>query len=122
MPARLTREEQHATRVAVAEAAAGGQLRLPEAVKTIRASLGLSQEAFGKLFKMTRRQISEIENGDGDPKLSTLSRIGRVFGFSVGFVPITKASVKDQQRGASAGVSSDRQIAHTSSPRPGRSG
>lgn len=87
MDSKLDRDQQRLLRQQLAEAAAGGELRLPDAIRSMRQALGLNQEQFGKLFKLTRRQISELENGGGDPKMSTLNKIGRAFGMSVGFVP-----------------------------------
>lgn len=49
--------------------------------------MGLTQEQFGKLFRLTRRQVSELETGAGNPTVETLNRIARAFGFTVGFVP-----------------------------------
>ncbi|MBF0392245.1 MAG: helix-turn-helix transcriptional regulator [Alphaproteobacteria bacterium] len=80
-------ETRRAARRALAEAAERGELRLPDAVRAMRRALDLNQQEFGRLFKLTRRQISELENAAGDPKLSTLTRIARVFGMGVGFVP-----------------------------------
>lgn len=87
MPSKLNRDQQRAARQALAEAAGRGELRLPDAIRAMRHALGLNQEEFGRLFKLTRRQVSELENGTGDPKLSTLTRLARTFGMSVGFVP-----------------------------------
>jgi len=87
MASKPDREQRHAAREALDEAARRGELRLPEAVRALRKSLGLSQEEFGRLARLTRRQVSEMENADGDPKLSTLARVGRIFGMTVGFVP-----------------------------------
>jgi len=81
------RDQQRAARLALVEAAQHGELRLPEAIREMRKALGLNQEQFGKMLKLTRRQVSELENADGDPKLSTLNRIGRVFGMAIGYVP-----------------------------------
>lgn len=36
--------------------------------------------------KLTKRQLAEIEAGTANPTLATLQRIGRLFGFGVGFV------------------------------------
>jgi DNA-binding XRE family transcriptional regulator len=47
----------------------------------------MKQEAFAKTLGLTRRQIAEIEAGTANPTLETLERIGRLFGFTVGFVP-----------------------------------
>ncbi|NUB17583.1 helix-turn-helix domain-containing protein [Azospirillum brasilense] len=87
MALRGGREEQRAAREALALAAQSGDLRLPDAVRRMRQAMGLSQEDFGRVFHLTRRQVSELETGKGDPKISTLNRLARVFGFTVGFVP-----------------------------------
>ena len=94
MAIKLDREQQRANRLALAEAAHRGGLRLPDAVREMRKALGLNQEQFGQILKLTRRQVSELENGEGDPKLSTLNRIGRVFGLSIGFVPKKQSAAK----------------------------
>ena len=78
---------RHAARQTLDEAARRGKLALPEAVRALRRALGLTQEEFGRLARLTRRQVSELENATGDPKLSTLTRIARIFGLTVGFVP-----------------------------------
>jgi DNA-binding XRE family transcriptional regulator len=62
-------------------------LRLPGAVVEIRLALGLSQEEFAKAFKITRRNLSNIENGRGNPSLETLEKIGRPLGLVLGYVP-----------------------------------
>ena len=69
------------------ERARKADLRLPYAVADSRKSFGLMQEEFARLLSMTRRQIAEIETGKANPTLETLEKIGRLFGFVVGFVP-----------------------------------
>lgn len=49
----------------------------------------MAQQEFAKALSLTRRQIAEIEAGAANPTLETLDKIGRVFGFSVGFVQKT---------------------------------
>ena len=85
---RMTREETLEARRLLAERAASGELRLPEAVTAIRHTLGMTQEQFGKAFRLTRRQVSDLETGAGNPTAETLNRIAKPFGFAVGFVPI----------------------------------
>lgn len=82
-----TKEEVLENRRTLAERASNGDLRLPDAVKEIRKGLGLTQEEFAKILSLTRRQIAEIEAGAANPTLETLTKIGRLFGFSVGFIP-----------------------------------
>ncbi len=95
MPARPDPAARHAARQALDEAARRGELALPEAVRALRRALGLSQEEFGRLARLTRRQVSELENGAGDPKLSTLTRLARIFGLTVGFVPLPRPNVQN---------------------------
>ncbi|PST22250.1 XRE family transcriptional regulator [Mesorhizobium plurifarium] len=82
-----TKEEILQNRRTLAERARAGDLRLPEAVAEIRRGLGLTQNEFAKILSLTRRQIAEIEAGSANPTLETLVKIGRLFGFAVGFVP-----------------------------------
>ena len=49
----------------------------------------MTQEQFGKAFRLTRRQVSDLETGAGNPTAETLNRIAKPFGFTVGFVPRT---------------------------------
>ncbi len=83
----LTREEIRELRQRLRERASSADLRLPDAVLDIRKSLGLTQEKFAELTGITKRQIAEIETGKGNPTIDTLHKIGKLFGFSLGFVP-----------------------------------
>lgn len=82
-----TKEEILANRRTLAERARTGHLRLPGAVVEIRKGFGMTQEEFAKTLSLTRRQVAEIEAGTANPTLETLEKIGRLFGFGVGFVP-----------------------------------
>jgi len=81
------KNEVLSNRIMLAERASKADLRLPLAVAEIRKGFGLTQEEFAKLLSLTRRQIAEIETGKANPTLETLEKIGRLFGFVVGFVP-----------------------------------
>jgi transcriptional regulator with XRE-family HTH domain len=86
---KLTAEESRERRHLLADKAEAGELSLPDAVREARQAIGISQERFARLFGMTRRQIAEIERGEANPTLQTLQKIGKPFGFDVGFVPRT---------------------------------
>lgn len=88
----LTRDEKLARREDVRNRAAAGELRFPEAIRDIRHSLGMSQIDFASRFGLTRRQLIELEKGKANPTLETLEKIGRVFGFTVGFVMKSSSS------------------------------
>lgn len=82
-----TKDEILENRRRLAERARTGDLRLPDAVGEIRKGFGMTQEEFAKTLALTRRQIAEIESGSANPTLETMEKIGRLFGFSIGFVP-----------------------------------
>lgn len=81
-----TKNEILENRRVLAERARNSDLLLPEAVVEIRRGIGMTQEEFAKVLGLTRRQVAEIEAGASNPTLKTLQKIGRLFGFSVGFI------------------------------------
>ena len=89
-----TKEEIRDRRAAVAAKARSGQLRLPDAVAEMRHALELTQPEFAKLFRLTTRQVADIERGVANPTSETLQKIGRAFGFQVGFVPMKSTAPK----------------------------
>jgi transcriptional regulator with XRE-family HTH domain len=88
MPRRTpkTLAERNERRRAFVRAVENGGMPAGEAVREARFALDFTQEAFGKKFGLTRRQVAEIENGAANPTTATLNRIARPFGMTVGFV------------------------------------
>ncbi|HIJ38452.1 MAG TPA: helix-turn-helix transcriptional regulator [Rhodospirillaceae bacterium] len=86
----LTRDEKFDRREVIARRAADGSLVLPEAIRDIRNALGLTQADFADKFGLTRIQLIELEKGRANPTQETLARIGKPFGFVLGFVPKAK--------------------------------
>lgn len=82
-----SKEEVLENRRTLAERARCGDLRLPGGVAELRKGIGMSQDEFAKIIGLTRRQVAEIEAGAANPTLETLVKIGRLFGYAVGFVP-----------------------------------
>ena len=80
-------EEISAMRERLMERARAGALRYPLGVMEIRKTLGLTQVQFAKLLRMPRSQLAAIEQGNANPTMETMERIGRMFNFTVGFVP-----------------------------------
>ena len=72
----------------LADRARAGTLIFPSAVVDIRRSVGMNQTQFATVLGMSRRQIADIERGAANPTLETINKIGRLFGFTVGFVPV----------------------------------
>lgn len=84
---KLSRDEIRDLRKQLSARAVAADLRLPDAVLDMRKSLGLTQEKFADITGITKRQVAEIETGKGNPTLETLDKIGKLFGFSLGFIP-----------------------------------
>jgi len=58
----------------------------PETIRRMREVMRLSQARFGQVFGLTPRQVWELEAGAANPTLATLTRLGKPFGFQVGFI------------------------------------
>ena len=83
----LDEQQRLVLRRQLSEKARTGALALPGAIREMRLALGLTQEQFAGYFKLTRRQLQQMEADTGNPTIGTLRRIGHVFGFEVGYVP-----------------------------------
>ena len=70
------------------EAMENNALALGEAVRRMRRISGMSQKAYAtRIVGIAPRILAEIERGRGNPTVDTLNKIGRPFGYTVGFVP-----------------------------------
>lgn len=68
------------------EAIERGEISLGEAVKRMRKISGMNQKAFAqKIVGVSPRVLAEIELGRANPTVETLNKIGRAFGYEVGF-------------------------------------
>jgi DNA-binding XRE family transcriptional regulator len=68
------------------EAIERGEISLGEAVRSMRRISGMNQKAFAqKIVGVSPRVLSEIELGRANPTVETLNKIGRAFGYEVGF-------------------------------------
>ncbi|WP_348640598.1 helix-turn-helix transcriptional regulator [Agrobacterium sp. B1(2019)] len=84
---KLSRDEIRNLRKQLSARALAADLRLPDAVLDMRKSLGLTQGKFADITGITKRQVAEIETGKANPTIETLDKIGKLFGFSLGFIP-----------------------------------
>ena len=91
-----TREETTAAKRMLIKAIEGNELSLGEAVRRMREITGLSQKAYaGRIVGISTRILAEIELDRGNPTAETLDKIGRPFGYTVGFVPRTRTRSKN---------------------------
>ncbi|MFD1215897.1 helix-turn-helix domain-containing protein [Microbulbifer celer] len=83
MTAEQAREEKQRLREELAQ----GTVTLGDAVRRMRKITGMSQKEYArKIVGISPRILAEIEKDTGNPTLETLNKIGRPFGYQVGFV------------------------------------
>ncbi len=59
-----------------------------EAVRRMRKISGLNQKAYAeRIIGISPRILAEVERDEGNPTMETLNKMGRPFGYAVGFVP-----------------------------------
>ena len=76
---------------ALIEVINNNELTLGEAVRRMRKITGMSQKAYAEhIVGIAPRILAEIERDSGNPTVETLNKIGRPFGYTVGFVPKAK--------------------------------
>jgi putative transcriptional regulator len=86
-----TSEQGRELRARLHEDVERGGLPVAETVHRMREAMGLTQQRFGEVFKLTERQVWELENGKANPTIETLTRLGKPFGFQPGFVLVRRA-------------------------------
>lgn len=73
-----------------------GELTQGQALKKLRVEvLGLNQERYTQLVKVSRLTLSEIENDKGNYSVATLNQVFRPMGLEVGIVPIAKELLRE---------------------------
>lgn len=72
------------------EAIEQGELSIGQAVRRMRKITGMNQKDYARnIIGISPRILAEIERDAANPTLETLNKIGRPFGYQVGFVPKT---------------------------------
>lgn len=68
------------------------RLTIAEAIKAMRRISRLTQPEFAQHRGISLGALKQLEAGDGNPKVATLEKIGKIFGLEVGFVLPRKSS------------------------------
>ena len=61
-----------------------GHKRLGIKIKRLRSERGMTQESLAKRARISREYVARLELGQHDPGLSTLIRLAKALGISVG--------------------------------------
>jgi putative transcriptional regulator len=97
---KLADDQRRALRSKLHDAVEQGGYPWDQSIRHMRQALGLTQEQFAKLFKLTKRQVASFEAGTANPTVETLARIGRPFGFEPGYIrraPERSLHFRDEQ-------------------------
>lgn len=88
---RIEGQKRSEAKEAVLSLLADGQLSQGQALKTLRVEvLGLKQEQFARMVKVSRKTLSDVENDKGNYSVNTLNQIFRPFALKVGLVDMAK--------------------------------
>ena len=69
------------------DAIARGEISIGEAVRSMRKIIGMSQKDYARrIVGISPRVLAEIERDVANPTVETLNKIGRPFGYQIGFV------------------------------------
>lgn len=89
--AKRSHQDTAALKRELIEAIENHELSLGEAVRRMRKISGMSQKAYAEhIVGIAPRILAEVERNEGNPTVETLNKIGRPFGYTVGFVPKTR--------------------------------
>ncbi len=84
---KLTPDEFLARKDAFYSALEKGEMTIGEATKSMRQLLGMTQSEYAeKIVGVSRKVLSQIETGNGNPRLENLEKIGKPFGLKLAFV------------------------------------
>lgn len=88
--------ERTSLRNAILTQLLNGELSQGKALRKLRVEiLGLNQEQYSQLVKVSRITLSEIENDKGNYSVATLNQVFRPMGLEIGVVPIVKALLNE---------------------------
>ena len=76
-----------AAKLELMDAIDAGSLTIGQSVRAMRRISGMSQKEFShKIIGISTRVLAEIERDVANPTAESLNKIGRVFGYKIGFV------------------------------------
>lgn len=96
MKVKVTSAEYRALREQLQDDILNFRLSLPEACRRMRKTAGMTQPDFAKMLGIAPRSYADIERGQGNPRLDTLDKIARIFGFQVVFGPMPPVTGRDR--------------------------
>jgi transcriptional regulator with XRE-family HTH domain len=82
----LSREDTQALRDKLNELVPQERAGIPELVKTMRLITRKSQAEYARFCGVAPRVLADLEAGKGSPRVETLDKLLRPFGFQVGVV------------------------------------
>jgi len=89
---KLSAEDKRNVRETIADRLSAGEVTLGEAVRLMRLAVGMTQANYAKMVGVDIRVLIAVEKGQGNPRLDSLKKIARPYGFSVSLVKLAPRS------------------------------
>lgn len=94
--ATISTTERNSARNEILKALLYGEMTQGQALRKLRIEmLGVNQQQYMKMVKVSRQTLSNIENDKGNYSVEIINQVFKPFGFELGLVPISKALLKD---------------------------
>jgi len=84
-------EDLTALRLQLADDIKNSRLTLAESTRVMRKISGMTQIEYAALLKISPRILIDIENGHGNPRMSTLNKLAAPFGLEISFIKREKS-------------------------------
>ncbi|POY47498.1 helix-turn-helix domain-containing protein [Avibacterium paragallinarum] len=89
--ATISTTERNNVRNRIIKALLLGKMTQGQALRKLRIEmLGVNQQQYMKMVKVSRQTLSNIENDKGNYSVETINQVFKPFGFELGLVPISK--------------------------------
>lgn len=94
--ATISTTERNSVRNEIIKALLLGEMTQGQALRKLRIEmLGVNQQQYMKIVKVSRQTLSNIENDKGNYSVETINQVFKPFGFELGLVPISKALLSE---------------------------
>ena len=83
---KLSDEQRRIVKETIAEQLASGAITMGEGIRLMRLSVGMTQAQYAEMAGVDIRILAAIEKGEGNPRLDTLQKLAKPYGFTISFV------------------------------------
>lgn len=94
--ATISTTERNNVRNEIIKALLFGEMTQGQAIRKLRIEmLGINQQQYMKMVKVSRQTLSNIENDKGNYSVETINQVFKPFGLELGLIPINKILLEE---------------------------